>query len=90
MTIRLYVTIAALALGCAGPALAAGGEAPTQRSQTADSQQEVVCQVQRVTGSRLAAKRVCMTRAQWADQRRQQREDVQRAQGSRTGPDITG
>ena len=90
MTIRLPVTIAALALGCAGPALAAGGEAPAQRGESADARQEVVCQVQRVTGSRLAAKRVCMTREQWADQRRQQRQDIQRAQGARTGPDITG
>jgi hypothetical protein len=41
---------------------------------------EVVCEKQTVPGSRLATKRVCMTRAQWADLKAQDREEVEKAQ----------
>ncbi|HEX4801343.1 MAG TPA: hypothetical protein VFU91_09230 [Sphingomicrobium sp.] len=41
---------------------------------------EVVCEKQQDTGSRLAAHRVCMTRSQWAEQRRLDRQDVDKAQ----------
>ncbi len=41
---------------------------------------EVVCEKQTVAGSRLATKRVCMTRAQWADIKSQDREEVEKVQ----------
>jgi hypothetical protein len=41
---------------------------------------EVVCEKQNVAGSRLATKRVCMTRAQWADLKSQDREEVEKVQ----------
>ena len=41
---------------------------------------EVVCEKQLVPGSRLATKRVCMTRAQWADLRAQDREEIEKVQ----------
>jgi hypothetical protein len=90
MKIRLLAPAALVALCFAAPAFAAGDETNSQQAENDDSKSQVVCQVQRVTGSRLAAKRVCLTREQWADQRRQQRQDLQRAQGARQGPDITG
>ena len=90
MIIRLSVPFALLALCCAGPAFAAPGETPTQRTESADSGSKVICQVQRELGTRLGSKRVCLTRDQWRQQRQQQRQEVQRAQGARTGPDITG
>ena len=41
---------------------------------------EVVCEKQEVLGSRLAVRRVCQTRAQWAEQRRTERDLVQASQ----------
>jgi invasion protein IalB len=41
---------------------------------------EVVCEKQQEPGSRLATNRVCMTRSQWAEQRRLDRQDVEKAQ----------
>jgi invasion protein IalB len=44
---------------------------------------EVVCERQQETGSRLAAKRVCMTRSEWAEQRRQDRMVIEKIQTQR-------
>jgi hypothetical protein len=44
---------------------------------------ETVCRRVTDTGSRLGHARVCMTRAQWAEQRRTTRETVDRAQSTR-------
>jgi hypothetical protein len=41
---------------------------------------EKICEKQEVLGSRLAVKRVCMTRAEWAAQRRTDRDLVQNSQ----------
>jgi invasion protein IalB len=41
---------------------------------------EVVCEKTEVLGSRLATKKVCMTRAQWAEQRQQDRDEIDRDQ----------
>lgn len=41
---------------------------------------EIVCEKQEVLGSRLATKRVCMTRSQWAEQRRGARDMVDKSQ----------
>jgi hypothetical protein len=87
MTSRLSVAFALAALCCAGPVLA--DENSPSRSEPSNNGSQVVCQVQKVTGSRLNAKRVCLTRDQWREQRQQQRQDLQRAQGARTGPDLT-
>lgn len=44
---------------------------------------EVVCERQEVLGSRLNTKRVCMTRAQWQEQRMQDRMDLDKSQNMR-------
>src|SRR5258708_1313379 len=44
---------------------------------------EVVCEKQEEIGSRLATHRVCMTRAQWAEQRRLNRQDIEKIQVQR-------
>ena len=44
---------------------------------------EVVCQEIEVTGSRLATKRVCKTRAEWADLKLQDRQEIERIQVQR-------
>jgi hypothetical protein len=41
---------------------------------------ETVCQPVAQTGSRLSRARVCMTRAQWAEQRRLTRQNIERTQ----------
>ena len=41
---------------------------------------EVVCERQEVTGSRLARKKVCMTRAQWAASRLEDRQAIEKVQ----------
>jgi hypothetical protein len=41
---------------------------------------EVVCERQEVLGSRLATRRVCKTRAEWADLRLQDRQEVEKVQ----------
>lgn len=41
---------------------------------------EVVCQKVEQTGSRLAVKRICMTRSQWSERRLQDRQAVEKVQ----------
>ena len=47
---------------------------------------EIVCEKIEVIGSRLAVKRVCGTRAEWAEKRKLDREAVDQAQRSANGP----
>lgn len=70
--------VALLAFGLAGdpvppPAAPKDGKDPN----------EIVCEKQRELGSRLAVKRVCMTRAEWADRRLQDRQTIDKAQVER-------
>ena len=41
---------------------------------------EMVCENEEVLGSRLATRRICMTRAQWAEKRRDDRAAIDRSQ----------
>jgi predicted secreted protein len=63
----------------AGVALAAPANAES-KPQKAKDPNEVVCEKQEVLGSRLAKRKVCMTRSQWAEQRRSDRDLVQKSQ----------
>ncbi len=67
----------------AAVASTAASAAPADKRKPADPN-EVVCEKQTVVGSRLATKRICMTRAQWAEQRRLDRQDLDKAQQSRS------
>lgn len=49
----------------------------------AANQTEVVCEKVEVLGSRLATKRICMTRAEWAQRKKDDRETVEQAQAQR-------
>jgi invasion protein IalB len=77
----LSLTTAAVAILSAG-AVAQQAQSPAASNETkkASDPNEIVCEKQEVTGSRLATKRVCMTRAQWADARSQDREEIERVQ----------
>lgn len=83
-----YVLSALAALVLAAPALAAGqGEpekaAPSTEEVTDASQNRMICKRQKSTGSRLGAKKVCMTAAQWAQMQREQRQTTERNQANR-------
>ncbi len=56
--------------------------APQAPAKPQDGNQKI-CEKVEITGSRLSSKRVCMTRAEWADSRLQDRQSVERAQTQR-------
>ncbi len=47
---------------------------------------KVICEREEETGSRLAARRVCLTREQWEMRRRDHRNELERAQQNSTFP----
>ena len=51
-----------------------------QTTTTVRDPNEKICQVVTPVGSRLATKKVCATRAEWEDKKRQDREATERAQ----------
>lgn len=82
---RRLVLASIASLLVASPALADNASpAPATKAKPRDPN-EVVCQQQEETGSRLSGRRVCMTRQQWADQLALDREALQHAQ--RSNPD---
>lgn len=67
---------------------AAAQSQPQQPSQattpTAAAQPDpVICEKEEVTGSRLATRKVCMTRSQWDEARRQDRMNLEKVQTQR-------
>ena len=71
--------IAALALSAASPAIAESTSAPTTTAKSKDPNRKICEKVERI-GSRLATDRICMTAAQWEEQKRENREHVERVQ----------
>jgi len=65
------------------PAFAQSTSASRQNAQPAPDPNEVVCEKQQVIGSRLVSHRICMTRAQWAEERRIERMDLENIQTQR-------
>jgi invasion protein IalB len=64
--------------------------APAPQAKKGRDPNEIVCQKIEVLGSRLATKRVCQTRAEWAEQQRQDRMDTERAQTQRPCGQASG
>ncbi len=83
--VYLLLTVSALASLSAVPASAQQTQAPSNQNSAKKmlDPNEVVCEKQEVLGSRLATKRVCMTRAEWAELRHQDRQDLERVQTMR-------
>lgn len=83
----VFISLAAALLAplASAPAVAQGAQQQQQQQTTrkAADPNEVVCEKQEETGSRLASQRVCMTRSQWAEQRRVDRQDIDKAQMQR-------
>ena len=81
MSIRLFALALALSLPAASPAQAMAGEKKAPRV-AGDDPNEKVCENITAIGSRLSKKRVCATRAEWADRKLQDRQAVEKAQTS--------
>jgi invasion protein IalB len=88
--LKLFSASIAVALlaGAAAPAVAQTANANAAPAQAAPARttldpNEVVCEKQEVLGSRLASRKVCHTRAEWADLKLQDRQDLERAQTRR-------
>ena len=75
------VTLAALAAFGTTSAMAQVSSIESSRPDTnVKDPNKPICERVETTGTRLGGKRVCMTAAQWAEQRREQREDLERVQ----------
>jgi hypothetical protein len=87
------VSSIALVVGMSMPALAQAQATPPaakgQKSAGLDPN-EVVCQKTEVTGSRLGVKKVCRTRAEWADLQLQDRQEINRSQTQRGNAGCPG
>jgi hypothetical protein len=67
-------------LAVAGLSFAPNAMAKSDKAKTSLDPNEKVCETLSVVGSRLATKRVCATRAEWAEKRKQDREETEKAQ----------
>lgn len=86
----IYASVAAAFI--AAPAIAQAPAATPPPAQTqanatsAGDPNEVICERQEVTGSRLGSKRICMTRAQRDERKLQDQQELTRVQVQRGGP----
>jgi invasion protein IalB len=73
---------AAFLVAMTAPAIAQApaAQAPAAQEKQPNDPNEVVCEKQESTGSRIASRRVCMTRAQWAERKLQDRQELERVQ----------
>ena len=82
----LIASIAATsaALGTSPAAAQSQPQQPSQAAAPAAAPADpVICEKEEVTGSRLATRKVCMTRSQWEDARRQDRMNLEKTQTQR-------
>jgi hypothetical protein len=81
---KFLITTAASLLVGAGPAFAQSTQPAQQQSaKPAKDPNEVICEKQEVIGTRLSSQRICKTRAEWAEERRVSRMDVEKTQVQR-------
>lgn len=74
-----FVALAALLAIGAAPAIAQAPSAGTAPAKAQDPDKKI-CQRVEETGSRLGDKRICKTRAEWAAERQESRNELERAQ----------
>jgi predicted secreted protein len=78
-----------VAVPAAAQTAAAPSPAPATATGSAQDLNKIICEKQEVIGSRLATRRVCMTRAEWADRKLQDRQEIERVQVQR-GSNASG
>jgi hypothetical protein len=76
----MFVLVVVLALAATAPA-----ETVAAPAANAADPNEKICENMAQIGSRLAKRRVCATRAEWAERRLQDRQDAEKIQRSITG-----
>lgn len=74
----MYAKLAAAVLATAIVISPAAAEERTRRDS--GDPNRLVCQNVRETGSRLVRRRICMTASQWAEERRDMRQRIERLQ----------
>lgn len=73
--------LAAASFAAAVPAAALAQAQPAQQQKPqAGDPNEVICEKQEVLGSRIATKRICMKRWEWAERQRLDRGEVEKKQ----------
>lgn len=81
----LMLTLVGLAMLAGATSLSA--KDPAKASQQARDPNEKICETQTVLGSRLATRRVCATRAEWAERKQRERDILDRTQVQRCAID---
>ena len=79
---KVLITTAAALLFGSGAAFAQSTQS-TQPAKPAKDPNEVICEKQEVIGSRLNFQKICKTRAEWAEERRSSRMDLDKVQTQR-------
>jgi hypothetical protein len=77
--LRIFIVAGAVAASAA-LAQAPGGSPKTQSSGLSGDPNQIVCVNERETGSRVSTRRVCRTRAEWAEHQLEQRRTLDRTQ----------
>jgi invasion protein IalB len=87
----VFVSAAVLMMApvASAPAFAQSAPAAPQAKSTPDPS-EVVCEKEEEIGSRIASHKICKTRAQWAEDRRASRQDIEKIQMQRGCKDGAG
>jgi hypothetical protein len=90
MFARLFALTSVLVAAGSIPALAAQSQSQAPQASAAGyDPNERICETIPVIGSRLGKKKVCATRAEWAEKNRLDREAVDQAQKQVGGPCTT-
>jgi invasion protein IalB len=83
-----FVTAVSLLVSPVAAAPAFAQAAPAAPQAKNHDPNEVVCEKEEETGSRLSSHRVCKTRAEWAEERRLNRADIEKMQTQRPCSDV--
>jgi len=81
MRIRSALLVLAAAGWCTAPVAAAqSAQADSSNARPAPDPNQRICETVSQIGSRLSSKKICATRAEWAQRRKQDRESVEEMQ----------
>jgi hypothetical protein len=81
----MFGLVCVLASTTAAPVMAQTNAAPAQQQAAKPGYaDQVVCETQEETGSRLASHKICHTRSQWAQIHQDQRDEVDHTQAQRS------
>ena len=76
-----HLLVVAVVTGCAAPVAAQVTSIETSRAAPKPKDPNAkICEKIEITGSRLGSRRVCMTAADWAAQRQDHRNDIEKVQ----------